>query len=243
MAPVAIQIWGFTHRTDLLDPPAPLLARLAESGYAGIESHPLPGLDGAALAGCGLSCAGVHLATGRLADDIDGVVADCRRLGARQVVTSGPRSWHQRGLDDWQETVRVLGRAGRHLADAGIRLLYHNHEFEFSPLPDGRLPFDLLVAGCTPGVCDLCLDAGWVWFAGGDPVALLREHASRIRSLHLRDFAGRTAVALGEGRLPLADLLRAAPAGLDWLVVEQDPVSADPLADARLSLDWLRRRS
>jgi sugar phosphate isomerase/epimerase len=226
----------------MLDPLAPLLRRMAAAGYAGFEGPVLAGMDalGPDAGGSGMRCAGIGAVTGQLLDGGDAVIADCRRVGAERVLCSGPVRWHDRTLADWLETVRVLNAAGRRMKEVGIKLLYHNHDFEFVRLPDGRLPMEVLMDGLARGDCDLCLDAGWVWFAGVDVVAVMQAYGARIRTLHVRDFAGRTSCALGEGRVPVAEILSAVPSTVEWMVVEQDPVSADPAGDMEISMGWLK---
>lgn len=240
--PVAVELWGFTHRKEMLDPLAPLLRRMAAVGYVGFEGPVLAGYDhlGENAGGSGLRCAGIGAVTGQLLDGGDAVIADCRRVGAERVLCSGPVRWHDRSLEDWLETVRVLNVAGKRMKAAGIKLLYHNHDFEFVRLPDGRLPMEVLMHGLVVGDCDLCLDTGWVWFAGVEVLAVMTLYAERIRTLHMRDFAGRTSCALGEGRVPLREILKAVPEAVEWMVVEQDPVSKDPARDAEISLGWLK---
>ena len=59
---------------------------------------------------------------------------------------------------------------------------------------------DLLLEELDSSAVSLCFDAGWAAKAGHDPVAFLRLHAARIRTLYLRDFRGANLVALGAGR-------------------------------------------
>ena len=39
-----------------------------------------------------------------------------------------------------------INKAGEQVKKAGLQLCYHNHGFEFEPLPDGRRPLDVLLA-------------------------------------------------------------------------------------------------
>ena len=89
----------------------------------------------------------------------------------------------------------------------------------------------------------LCLDTGHVFLAGGDPVAIARDHAARVRHVHLKDADASLAAAVRERRMGyadavarglfrplgdggvrmgdvLAELVRARYAG--WAVLEQD---------------------
>ena len=103
----------------------------------------------------------------------------------------------------------------------------------FSDLPDLKTRM--------PGIL-LCLDVGWVWYAGVDPIGLLRDHGDRIGVVHLRDFRGRASVPLGHGDMDIPVLVSEIRrlSGLRALVVEQNPGSSDPLGDMRESRRYLR---
>lgn len=80
--------------------------------------------------------------------------------------------------------------ARRYLREHGVRLYYHNHDFEFDRVDGVLTGMDLLCVGLDPDAIELCVDAGWVWWAGVDPAESLRSQRERIGLVHLRDFAG-----------------------------------------------------
>ena len=82
---------------------------------------------------------------------------------------------------------RRLNENGARLAAQGIRLGYHNHNVEFIPLGNGRPALELLIAETDARYVDFELDLGWAKSAGEDPAALIRQHAGRVRQVHLKD--------------------------------------------------------
>ncbi|MCZ7645037.1 MAG: sugar phosphate isomerase/epimerase [Planctomycetota bacterium] len=217
-----------------------ILPALRHYGYACVESFAQPLELPELLKRAGLRLAGVHLATGQLAKP-EKYVAFAKAGGCADLCVSGPLNWKSRGRDDYLATAKFLNESAKRLAGEGLRLHYHNHEFEFARIDGGLTALEVLLAELDPAV-DLCLDAGWVWAAGVDAAALLRRHAERIGFLHLRDFRGPDSVALGAGEVPLAEHLRAVAAlpRLRELIVEHDPITPDPLGAMRASLEWLR---
>ncbi|HTW09349.1 MAG TPA: sugar phosphate isomerase/epimerase, partial [Acidimicrobiales bacterium] len=113
-----------------------------------------------------------------------------------------------------------------------------------------------------------CLDTGHLAIGGVDPVAFAREHAARVALVHLKDVdlslapaviehkvslldATRAGLfrALGRGDVDVAGVVTALEAGgyQGWYVFEQDTTlegdaaaSADPAADVRASIEYLR---
>ena len=126
--------------------------------------------------------------------------------------------------DDVRRFAAELGGFAATSRTHGIRLGYHNHDFEFAPL-DGTTVWDVLLTELPPEV-ELELDVYWAAVGGRDPVAEIRAHADRVRLLHMKDRAPgpepRDAPA-GEGILPFQAIVEAArSAGVEWYVAEQD---------------------
>ena len=61
---------------------------------------------------------------------------------------------------------------------AGLRLAWHNHDFEYRPLPDGTRPIDHLFDAAGPNV-GYEVDFAWVTRGGGDPLS--RDPPIRLR--------------------------------------------------------------
>jgi sugar phosphate isomerase/epimerase len=133
-----------------------------------------------------------------------------------------------------------LGVHARRMAEDGIALGYHNHDFEFATL-EGSTIWDTLLASLPPEI-ELELDVYWASVGGRDPVTEIGAIADRVRLLHVKDRAsGPTPhdAPVGEGTLPIPAIVEAADAaGAEWFVVEQDE-PAEPLANIATSLRYL----
>jgi sugar phosphate isomerase/epimerase len=142
--------------------------------------------------------------------------------------------------------------AGAALAkEAGIQLSYHNHQFEFQPLAEGKSGFDIFMAGFSPEM-KFELDIFWVKAGGIEPVELMQKLKGRISQVHLKDLkAGLTLPdygslpedafkELGQGIIPMEPIIEAAAAaGVEHCHVEQDQ-SPDPIASIGMSMEYLR---
>jgi sugar phosphate isomerase/epimerase len=138
----------------------------------------------------------------------------------------------RRSADDVRRFAAELGGYARTLDRHGIRLGYHNHDFEFAPL-DGTTVWDILLAELPPDV-ELELDVYWASVGGRDPVAEIRATAGRVRLLHMKDREAGSEprdAPPGDGTLPFPSIVEAGrEAGVEWYIVEQDE-PRDPLAD------------
>ena len=147
-----------------------------------------------------------------------------------------------RDLDEW----------GARLQARGLKLGYHNHEFE---LDVGSLPgepdgLETMRGELSTASVFFELDVYWLAFAGIDPVTYIRRFGPRLRLVHLKDgsldAAGGSATdarftPLGEGDLDIPDIVETAlDVGVRGLIVEQDFCDGDPQDAARTSLEFLQ---
>lgn len=144
-------------------------------------------------------------------------------------------------------------------AGCGMKLVYHHH---MGTLVQDGDEIDCLMQGTK--LLRLLVDTGHLAFAGVEPLAVFRDHASRIAHVHLKDVrqdvvrrvrqsGGSFATAVrngvftvpGDGSLDFepifAALQRMAYEG--WLVVEaeQDPDISPPMLYAARGREYLRR--
>jgi len=83
----------------------------------------------------------------------------------------------------WQEYAERVTVFARHTLSRGVRLAYHHHMGAYveAPADVDRL---MSLAGKEVG---LLFDTGHMAFAGGDPVAMLAKHVSRVCHVHCKD--------------------------------------------------------
>ncbi len=156
------------------------------------------------------------------------------------------------GIDIYKNLAEQLSKAGEICQRSGIQLSYHPHAFEFQAMEDTS-PFQLLIEGTDAALVALEVDVFWVSVAGRDPTQFIRDHAGRMRLLHLKDKKDGLSTTfldssvppdafqpVGSGVLNFPDILRAAEAaGVKHCFVEQDQ-SPDPLVAIEQSSSYLK---
>lgn len=227
------------------------LAGLADLGYDGVEPFlPNYGDDPALfrrqIDAAGLACFGFHL-------PYDGLIADPHRfIDIAQTIGSNllippylPPESRPTDAEGWRTVGRNLAKAAEPVKAAGLRLAWHNHDFEYVPLPDGTRPIDHLLDAAGPDV-GFEVDFAWVTRGGADPLTELRRYASRMTAIQVKDThpLGTTAeggwAATGDGIVDWESLwphFDATPA--DHFVVEHDE-PADWRNVAARSLSFVR---
>ena len=109
-----------------------------------------------------------------LAKDVGSVIKDAQAFGAQQVMCAWIPHQGRFSRADVDKAVPIFTQAGRAMRDAGLRLLYHVHGYEFQPGPDGTL-FDALAKQTQAGVLDFQMDVFWVVHGGGIPSTCSRS--------------------------------------------------------------------
>lgn len=150
-------------------------------------------------------------------------------LGARHIIMASPPP-NTATLDDWKRVSGQLTDASAQLAPHGLLAGFHNHRIEWNALDGGQRVMDVIATN-TPPEFVLQLDVGTCLEAGQDPVAWIKAHPGRIRSVHLKDWAPGTdadekgyRVLFGEGVAPWKEILAAAEStgGVEFYLMEQE---------------------
>ena len=187
-----------------------------------------------------------HVALADLRSDLDGAVAFHRAIGnSVLVVPYLQESERPADAEGWRALGRELGALAARLQPMGMRLAYHNHDFELVAF-DGIPALDLLFEAAGPAL-EVELDLAWVARTGNDPVVFLDRYRGRVFAVHAKDNAAPGQgeeewgfAALGAGVLDWDAILSAAQrAGVQWYIVEHDH-PRDPAAVVRTGVEYLK---
>jgi sugar phosphate isomerase/epimerase len=147
----------------------------------------------------------------------------------------------------WAAFAHDLNRAGRMARAAGLRLGYHNHNWEFFRLADdpSRTAYDVLIEETDPRYVHFEMDLFWVTRGARDPVDLLRRLGGRVRQYHVKDLnqAG-SFEDPGQGLIDFPRIFRTHQP--DEYIVERDDAGtaprtpADALVTAEVGYRYLR---
>jgi sugar phosphate isomerase/epimerase len=139
-----------------------------------------------------------------------------------------------RDTETWTAFAHDLNRAGEMARRAGLRLGYHNHNWEFFRLLDdpSRSAYDVLTAETDRDVVHLQIDIFWAWRGAVDPVDLINANRRRVLQFHVKDLnqAGSFADP-GEGLIDFARVFEAGKRqGVVEFIVERDDAGTPPRA-------------
>jgi len=123
-------------------------------------------------------------------------------------------------------------------AEAGIKCLYHNHDFEFREGTDGIVPIDYFLEHSDPEILNFQMDMFWVTKAEADPVEYFERYGGRFHGWHVKDMDEKGRFApVGQGTIDFGRILAAQEAsGMKFYLVEQDMCfELDPMEAVKIS--------
>ena len=257
---IGIQL--YTLRNQIQADLAGTLKAVAAAGYRQVEPYGFPDTTARELIkvskDLGMEANSSHFAWESVTDpDKAGVVPfpeilqQAKDAGLSHLVIPYLHGDSRKTSDDYRRLAERCNAGASLAKEAGIQLAYHNHQFEFQPLADGKTGFEVFTEEFSPEM-KFELDVFWVVVGGKDPVERLGALKGRVSQVHLKDLkAGVTLPEfgklsedafkeLGQGIIPMEPIIVAsAAAGVAHAHVEQDQ-SPDPIASIATSIAYLR---
>ena len=166
----------------------------------------------------GLKAVSAHIGYEALGKDLEGSVKTAKTLGVKYVMTA----WipHQGPMTSElaRKAAADFNRWGEVFRKEGITYGYHPHGSEFVKLESegGKTPFDLLVEGTNPSFVSFEMDVFWVFHAGVDPTALLKQHPGRWSLLHVKDIRKGAVTGLSTGGAAPIDNVAVGTGQINW---------------------------
>lgn len=269
---VGIQLYGVKNAMNA-DFEGTLKA-IADMGYEYVEFAGYHGKTAeelvAVLEKYGLKCVSVHQGIEFFDEDPDAKVEFLKAFGTKYSIIPWYDVKKLAGSPEWENTKKRFNEVADLLARHGLKLGYHNHDFEFTNKFEGKTLHDYIVEALPADKFEPQFDTCWVHYAGINPVDKINEFNGRVTVVHLKDFVCKKLGAgpvyalidnegvaqggsredrgfeyrpLGQGLQDVGAILAACEAcGTEYVIVEQDDPSQgmSELECAKASRDYLR---
>ncbi|MGG1639014.1 sugar phosphate isomerase/epimerase family protein [Paenibacillus sp. NRS-1760] len=247
---VAAQL--FTLRKHLQTPEdiAASLKKVSDIGYRAIQVSAIGEIGDQALREIadrnGLTICATHVPLDQLTDNLDAVIAKHKAWDCKYVGLGSMPPQYRNSADGYIAFAKEASEIGMKLADAGLKFIYHNHNFEYVKF-GGRSGMDILMEESDTKSLDFELDVYWVQAGGADPVEWIRKVDGRMKVVHFKDMVisperEQRFAEVGEGNMNFAAIIEACRGiGVEWAVVEQDNCyDQDPFECLATSLNNLK---
>jgi len=233
----------YTLREVFAPDPMKALKMIKAAGYDYVElngrnfAQTSPAELRAMLDDVGLPAPSTHISLDDLRGDLNELAKTCRTLGCEYAIVPYIAE-DQRGYEDWKSHAALMNKAGAQLKDNGVKLAYHNHQFEFDDLGGGTNAMEILMNDGGSDTLDFQIDMFWAYLVDIDIPALFAKYPGRFKLCHIKDMKANRAdfanasyddissklmVNVGEGVMPfesyfaLNDL-----SGMKYFVAEHD---------------------
>ena len=191
-----------------------------------------------------LICAATHIGFGDCLADIDAVIAKHKAWGCEYVGVGSMPDEYRADAAGFERFAKDASKVADELAKAGLKFVYHNHNFEFRKF-DGKLGMDILFDNASPNF-QFEIDTFWVQKGASDPRKWIEKVAGRMDVVHFKDMAltetsEQRMAYIGEGNLNWDGIIKSCrDIGVKWFLVEQDDCQGrDPFACLKASREFL----
>jgi sugar phosphate isomerase/epimerase len=245
----------YTVRDSMASNPKATLMAVADAGYAYVESADYaegkfygmtPAEFKSTLDSLGLTAISAHMGMVTL-ENADQLIADVKAAGITYFVIPVPpmgmftfdpatQTLGMKGTAD--ELVTIMNTIGEKCHKAGLKLLYHNHDFEFMPLADGTIIEDVLLEKCNPEWVNFQMDLYWVTKANANALTYFEKYPGRFKAWHVKDMDQEGKFApVGTGTIDFKSILaQKEKSGMEFYLVEQDQTfGLDPMEAIKIS--------
>lgn len=257
-----LQLWSVRYLMD--EDPVATLEALAGIGYKTIEGTGSCYKDGKffgiekkdfanLLNDLGLKMQSIHTpGTGKNSDP--GSVNMTHRWEeycdaiAEMGVHSAILAWLPEGeretMDDYKYTVDLVNKCADAVISRGMKMAYHNHDFEFLKIDD-QVPYDYMLQNTDASKVNFEMDHYWVAKAGADSVEYFNKYPGRFHYWHVKDMApgeDKFFAPVGKGIIDYKRIFQHAElSGMKHFYVEQDEYrDYEPLESMQIGHDYLR---
>lgn len=177
-------------------------------------------------------------------DELKYVIEDAKTMGHRYVTIPYLEEPLRTSADDYKKLAERFNKAGELVKAAGMKLTYHNHNFEFIDY-SGTTGYEILLKGTDPKLVNFEMDIYWVVYAGIKPTDLFKQHPGRFPMWHVKDMhlqPTKESCEVGKGVIDFKEIFRhKKEAGFEYFFVEQEAYTA-PARDAIVtSYDYIAK--
>lgn len=236
--------------------PKGVLKKVAEFGYQEVETYnyadgKLFGMKskefGDYAKSLKLKIASGHYSTGQtkpndkgtLTNDWERAVSDAKEIGQEYMIIGWLDPAERQSLDDYKKVCELINARAEVCKKYGVRIGYHNHEFEFVAI-DGQVPHELMLKELDPSLVSMELDLYWITLAGINPIDYFKKYPGRFEQWHVKDMDkidSKKQVDVGTGRVDFKSIFaNAALAGMKHFYIEQEHYPSSPMESVQKSI-------
>src|ERR1700759_4295019 len=254
---VGLQMYSL--RDQLPKDPKGVIAKIAAAGYKEVETFGYSkqggfwGLDAKAFSDV-LKANGLKTPSGHFGMDefllqgktteLENNIAAANATGMTYVVIPSVNGEALKSADSFKKIAEKMNKAAEICGKAGLKLGYHNHNFEWKPV-EGTTFYDTILKHTDPKLVHMEMDIFWVVRAGQDPIKIFAQHPGRFAFVHVKDRDKHNTdinTEIGKGSIDFKTIVPIArAAGVKHFIMEQENfTSIDPYVSIAQSASYMK---
>jgi sugar phosphate isomerase/epimerase len=212
------------YTTRKFQPYSPVLNFIKDSGIANLELFGLESMNidefKNIMDSNNITSHSTHVGFEALQDSKN-IVERAKKLNIKHVIVPSPpakqegdfRNSFEMTEEEWIVFGKNLSSYVNQFEEEGLTLGYHNHSYEFKPLPSGKFPIECMMDQNENLKFEI--DLGWTIAGGVDPISWVQKYSNKIIACHLKDFYSKekdmldhdNQSAIGEGFIDWSKLI------------------------------------
>ena len=232
---IGAQLYTLRNHCKTPEDLAETIKRVADMGYTAVQLSGVCDYDPKwmkdLLDECGIIAPLTHFNYDRIMQGTEATIEFHRVFGAPYIGIGSIPNFKKSGCDlaIYEKFIADAVPAAKKIKDAGMKLMYHNHNMEFMRLASGKLLIEDICDRIPADEMGITLDCYWVQAGGGDPVQWIEKLRGRLDCIHFKDMCWSPAdlairmAPVGSGNMNYEAIVRASEeAGCKYAFVEQD---------------------
>lgn len=212
------------YTTRKFQPYSPVLNFIKDSGIANLELFGLESMNidefKNIMDSNNITSHSTHVGFEALQDSKN-IVERAKKLNIKHIIVPAPpakqdgdfRNSFEMTEEEWTAFGKNLSSYVNQFEEEGLTLGYHNHSYEFKPLPSGKFPIECMMDQNENLKFEI--DLGWTVAGGVDPISWVQKYSNKIIACHLKDFYSKekdmldhdNQSAIGEGFIDWSELI------------------------------------
>jgi sugar phosphate isomerase/epimerase len=179
-------------------------------------------------------------------ENLESYIEAANATGQSHIIVPSINGEYIKTVDQFKATADQLNKAAEICKKSGLKLGYHNHNFEWQPV-DGTTFYDTIIDHTDPALVAMEMDIYWVVRSGKDPLELIAKHPGRYAFVHIKDMDKTHSdlnTEIGKGTIDYVKILsHAKEGGVKHFIVEQENyINIDPYVSIAESANYLKTK-
>ncbi len=179
---------------------------------------------------------------GTIVNGWEQAVEDAKNVGQENMILAYLVEQERETLDSYKRVCELLNQANEVCKQAGMKLGYHNHDFEFVTM-EGQIPYDVMLQELDLSI-NMELDLYWITRAGKNPIDYFEKFPGRFTQWHVKDMSKSDPALqtdVGTGAIDFQSIFaKAELSGLKHYYLEQENYAVSEVSSIKNGYKYLQ---